>query len=186
MVDEAHATGVIGKTGRGIVEYFGLTEKPDILMGTMSKSLASEGGFACGDDTIIEYFINAARSFIFSTSLAPATLASALEALRVIEDEPERVRRLQDNTALFIKKLAALGIETKSDSAIVPIIIGDEAKAMNVAQKLYDDGVFLTAIRYPTVARGSARLRAAIMATHDDRDLIEAAEKIASAIKACE
>ena len=182
MVDEAHATGVIGRTGHGIVEHFDLKENPDILMGTMSKALASEGGFACGNDTIIEYLLNAARPFIFSTSLAPATLATAIAALHVIEDEPQRVRQLQENTTLFLKALNEGGIDAKSETAIVPILIGDEAHATDVAQSLYEDGVFLTAIRYPTVAKGTARLRAAIMATHTERDLVTAAKKIAAAL----
>lgn len=182
MVDEAHATGVIGRTGHGIVEHFDLKENPDILMGTMSKALASEGGFACGNDTIIEYLLNAARPFIFSTSLAPATLATAIAALHVIEDEPQRVRQLQENTSFFVKALKAGGIDAKSETAIVPILIGDEAHATEVAQSLYEDGVFLTAIRYPTVAKGTARLRAAIMATHTGRDLVTATQKIAAAL----
>ena len=183
MVDEAHATGVIGETGHGIVEYYGNNTHPDILMGTMSKSLASEGGFVCGDNLLIEYLRNTARSFIFSTSLGPAALAAADEALHIIEDEPERVAQLQRNTKVFIKALAENGITTESSSAIVPIIIGDEGAALKAAQALYDDGIFLTAIRYPTVARGTARLRAAIMATHTEAELTAAAQKIAKAVK---
>ena len=183
MVDEAHATGVIGKTGHGIVEYYGNNVHPDILMGTMSKSLASEGGFVCGDNLLIEYLRNTARSFIFSTSLGPAALAAADEALHIIEDETERVAQLQRNTKVFIKALAENGITTESSSAIVPIIIGDEGAALKAAQALYDDGIFLTAIRYPTVARGTARLRAAIMATHTEAELTAAAQKIAKAVK---
>ena len=183
MVDEAHATGVIGKTGHGIVEYYGNNVHPDILMGTMSKSLASEGGFVCGDNLLIDYLRNTARSFIFSTSLGPAALAAADEALHIIEDEPERVAQLQRNTKVFIKALAENGITTESSSAIVPIIIGDEGSALKAAQALYDDGIFLTAIRYPTVAKGTARLRAAIMATHTEAELTAAAQKIAKAVK---
>ena len=184
MVDEAHATGVIGKTGHGIVEYFGGTAQPDILMGTMSKSLASEGGFVCGNRLLMDYLRNTARSFIFSTSLGPAALAAADTALSIISQEPERVARLQENTKAFIDALAENGMKTQSNSAIVPIIIGDEGRAMKVAQTLYDEGIFLTAIRYPTVAKGTARLRAAIMATHTEDELRRAAKKIAEAIKA--
>ena len=179
MMDEAHATGVIGKTGRGIVEHFGLSEAPDILMGTMSKALASEGGFVCGRQLLIDYLRNAARSFIFSTSLAPATLATARAALAVLAEEPERVARLSENTRIFCRALGEAGVEAKSASAIVPIVIGDEGRAMTVAQRLYEAGIFLSAIRYPTVARGSARLRAALMATHTGAELREAAGKIA-------
>ena len=175
MVDEAHATGVIGATGHGIVEHFGLDTNPDILMGTMSKSLASEGGFVCGSQLLIDYLRNTARSFIFSTSLAPATLAAALAALALIRQEPQRVARLQENTRCFCDALTAHGIPTAATSAIVPIIIGDEGRAMRIAQQLYEEGIYLTAIRYPTVAKGSARLRAAIMATHTEEGLVAAA-----------
>ena len=152
-------------------------------MGTMSKALASEGGFVCGRQLLIDYLRNAARSFIFSTSLAPAVLGAAQAALAIIEEEPEHVARLQENTRCFCQALRDGGIDASSASAIVPIIIGDEDRAMKVAQRLYEDGIFLSAIRYPTVARGSARLRAALMATHTEDELKEAAEKIARAIR---
>jgi len=183
MVDEAHSTGVIGKTGHGIVEYYASEESPDILMGTLSKALASEGGFVCGSQLLIDYLRNTARSFIFSTSLAPAALAAAETALSILEMEPERITRLRSNTSRFCQALSREGISVKSNSAIVPIIIGDEEKAMKIAQRLFAEGVFLTAIRYPTVPKGSARLRAAVMATHSESDLITAAHKIAMAIK---
>lgn len=182
MTDEAHATGVIGKTGRGVVEYFGLKEQPDVMMGTLSKSLASEGGFVSGRALLIEYLKNTARSFIFSTSQSPANLAAAREALAIVEKEPERVARLQENTRVFIAALRENGVHAKSDSAIVPIVIGDERRATEAAKRLYDDGIFLSAIRYPTVAKGSARLRAAIMATHTKSELREAAAKIAAVV----
>lgn len=182
MVDEAHATGVIGKTGHGIVEYFGRKKAPDILMGTLSKALASEGGFACGSQLLIDYLRNTARSFIFSTSLAPAALAAAKEALSILAHEPELVSRLQNNTKVFLETLNAVGVETSSPSAIVPIIIGDAGKAMRLAAELKEKGIYLSAIRYPTVAKGSARLRIAIMATHKENELREAAKKIADAV----
>lgn len=183
MVDEAHATGVIGATGHGIVEHFGLPNNPDVLMGTMSKALASEGGFVCGSQLLIDYLRNTARSFIFSTSLAPAPLAAARAALTILRTEPQRVQRLQENTRTFCAALAKNGIQAEASSAIVPIIIGDEGRAMRIAQKLYENGIFLTAIRYPTVAQGKARLRAAIMATHTAAELQAAAGKIAAAIR---
>ena len=180
MIDEAHATGVVGKTGRGLAEHFGLSEQPDVVMGTLSKSLASEGGFASGRSLLIEYLRNTARSFIFSTSQSPANLAAAKEALAILAEEPERVARLQRNTQVFIDALQENGVETRSDSAIVPIIVGDERRALRAAKQLYDEGIFLSAIRYPTVAKGSARLRAAIMATHTEDELRAAAAKIAA------
>jgi len=183
MVDEAHSTGVIGKTGHGIVEYYGLEENPDILMGTLSKALASEGGFVCGSQLLIDYLRNTARSFIFSTSLAPASLAAAETALSILVAEPERVMRLKNNTRCFCRVLSGEGIPVKTNSAIVPIVIGDEGRAMHIAQQLFEKGIFLTAIRYPTVKKGKACLRAAIMATHSESDLITAAYEIAMAIK---
>ena len=183
MVDEAHSTGVIGRTGHGIVEHFNLKDKPDILMGTLSKSLASEGGFVCGDELLIDYLRNKARSFIFSTSLAPATLAAAKSALNILKNEPERVQHLQDNVKYFCSELQRQGIIVKSESAIVPIIIGDEGKAMAIASNLFNEGIYISAIRYPTVAKGQARLRTALMATHTEQDLTIAAEKIALALK---
>ena len=182
MVDEAHSTGVIGESGHGIVEHFKLKDKPDILMGTLSKSLASEGGFVCGNNLLIDYLRNKARSFIFSTSLAPATLASAKAALKILKNEPERVQRLRHNVGYFCAELKNHGIDVMSESAIVPIIIGDEGEALRISSKLFDEGIYISAIRYPTVAKGQARLRVAIMATHTEEDLKLAAQKIAKQI----
>ena len=182
MVDEAHSTGVIGKNGHGIVEHFNLKDKPDVLMGTLSKSLASEGGFVCGDEVLIDYLRNKARSFIFSTSLAPATLVTAKASLQILKNEPERVQRLKDNVKYFCSELQRQGISVKTESAIVPIIVGDEGRAMAIASKLFEEGIYISAIRYPTVAKGQARLRAALMATHTEQDLTIAAEKIALAL----
>lgn len=179
MVDEAHSTGVIGRTGHGIVEHFNLKDKPDILMGTLSKSLASEGGFVCGSELLIDYLRNKARSFIFSTSLSPATLNAAKAALQILKNEPKRVQHLQDNVKYFCSELQRQGISVKTESAIIPIIIGNEGKAMSIAAKLFSEGIYISAIRYPTVAKGQARLRAALMATHTEQDLSTAAQKIA-------
>ena len=183
MIDEAHATGVIGKTGHGTVEHFGNVAQPDILMGTLSKSLGAEGGYACASKTIIEYLKNKARSFIFATSQAPATLAAALRAIEVLEAEPERAQRLQHNVDFFLQALHAEGIEADSPTAIVPIIIGDEATALKVADELLANGVLAPAIRYPTVAKGTTRLRIALMATHTDKELTHTAKLIAAAIR---
>ena len=183
MIDEAHSTGVIGKSGHGIVEYFNLSDKPDILMGTLSKSLASEGGFVCGNHLLIDYLRNKARSFIFSTSLAPATLASAKAALKILNDEPERVQQLQHNVQYFCNQLKDHGICVSSESAIIPIIIGSEETALKISENLFNEGIYISAIRYPTVAKNQARLRVAIMATHTEEDLKIAAQKISLAMK---
>lgn len=183
MIDEAHATGVIGKTGHGTVEHFGNTCKPDILMGTLSKSLGAEGGYACASKVIIEYLKNKARSFIFATSQAPATLAAALKAIEVLEAEPQRAQSLQHNVDFFLNALHAEGVEAYSPTAIIPIIIGDEATALKVADELLAQGVLAPAIRYPTVAKGTARLRIALMATHTEDELAHTAKLISAAIR---
>ena len=183
MIDEAHATGVIGKTGHGTLEHFGSTCKPDILMGTLSKALGSEGGYACSSKVIIDYLKNKARSFIFATSQAPAALAAALRAIEVLEEEPQRAQSLQHNVDFFLNALHAEDVEAYSPTAIIPVIIGDEATALQVADELLSNGVLAPAIRYPTVAKGTARLRIALMATHTEAELTQTAKLIGAAIK---
>ncbi len=183
MIDEAHATGVIGAAGRGAVEYFGNTCSPDIIMGTLSKSLGAEGGFVCGSHILIEYLVNKARSFIFSTSQSPATLGAALRALEILEEEPQRTARLQHNVEYFCRCLQEEGVEASSPTAIIPIIIGDEGAALKISEELLEQGCMIPAIRYPTVAKGTARLRAALMATHTDEELSHTAKLIAAAIR---
>ncbi len=183
MIDEAHATGVIGATGRGAVEYFGGEYVPDIIMGTLSKSLGAEGGFACADKTIIEYLKNKARSFIFATSQAPAAVGAALKALEILEQEPQRTQKLQHNAAYFLDCLHKEGVAAESPTAIIPIIIGDEAAALKAADELLADGCLVSAIRYPTVAKGTARLRVALMSSHTEEELARVAKLIAAAIK---
>ena len=183
MIDEAHATGVIGATGKGAVEYYGNTCAPDIIMGTLSKSLGAEGGFACSSKVIIEYLKNKARSFIFATSQAPATLAAAKEALTILMAEPQRAQALQRNAEYFINCLRKEGIQAQSPTAIIPIIIGDEGTSLKVAQELLEQGCLVPAIRYPTVAKGTARLRVALMSSHTEEELAHTAKLIAAAIR---
>lgn len=183
MIDEAHATGVIGATGKGAVEHFGNTCAPDIIMGTLSKSLGAEGGFACSSKIIIEYLKNKARSFIFATSQAPATLGAALAALRILASEPQHAQKLQHNAEYFINCLHKEGVEAQSSTAIIPIIIGDEATSLQVAQDLLERGCLVPAIRYPTVAKGTARLRVALMSSHTEEELAHTAKLIAEAIR---
>ncbi len=183
MIDEAHATGVIGKTGHGTVEHFGNVARPDILMGTLSKALGAEGGYACASRIIIEYLKNKARSFIFATAQAPATLAAALRAIEVLEAEPQRAQSLQHNVEFFLSALHAEGVEALSPTAIIPVIIGDEATALKVADELLANGVLAPAIRYPTVAKDTARLRIALMATHTKEELAQTAKLIGAAIR---
>lgn len=182
MVDEAHATGVIGTTGRGIAEHFGLKRQPDVLMGTLSKALAAEGGYVCGSQLLIDYLRNTARSYIFSTSLSPAVLAAATKALELLENQPSMVHQLQENTRIFCKTLQQEGIEAHSDTAIVPIVLHDEELALRVAEELNMQNIFISPIRYPTVPKGQAMLRAALMATHTPEELCQAAHTIGQTI----
>ena len=183
MIDEAHATGVLGKTGRGLAEHYGCAHA-DVIVGTLSKAVAAEGGFVAGLKQLTEFLKNKSRSFIFTTAMAPAVAAAACNNLRYIDAHPERVQNLRDNVKFFCEALQREGVKVElSPSAIVPIVIGDEAKAMQVSAKLQEQGILIPAIRYPTVAKGQARLRASLMATHTHEQLQTAATVIAQIIK---
>ncbi|WP_255369139.1 8-amino-7-oxononanoate synthase [Fibrobacter sp. UWT2] len=183
MIDEAHATGVLGKTGRGLAEHYGCAHA-DVTVGTLSKAVAAEGGFVAGKQQLIDFLRNKSRSFIFTTAMAPAVAAAACNNLRYIDTHPERVQNLRDNVKFFCDALQREGVNVElSPSAIVPIVIGDEAKAMQISAKLQEQGILIPAIRYPTVAKGQARLRASLMATHTREQLQTAASIIAQAVK---
>ena len=183
MIDEAHATGVLGKTGRGLAEHYGCAHA-DVTVGTLSKAVAAEGGFVAGPKQLTEFLKNKSRSFIFTTAMAPAVAAAACNNLRYIDAHPERVQNLRDNVKFFCEALQREGVNVElSPSAIVPIVIGDEAKAMQISAKLQEQGILIPAIRYPTVAKGQARLRASLMATHTRKQLQIAATTIAQIIK---
>ena len=183
MIDEAHATGVLGKTGRGLAEHYGCAHA-DVTVGTLSKAVAAEGGFVAGPKQLTEFLKNKSRSFIFTTAMAPAVAAAACNNLRYIDAHPERVQNLRDNVNFFCEALQHEGVNVvQSPSAIVPIVIGDEAKAMRISAKLQEQGILIPAIRYPTVAKGQARLRASLMATHMREQLQIAATTIAQIIK---
>lgn len=183
MIDEAHATGVVGKTGRGLAEHYGCAHA-DVTVGTLSKAVAAEGGFVAGRQQLIDFLRNKARSFIFTTAMAPAIAAAACNNLRYIGSHPERVRQLQDNVKFFCEALKREGLGVQpSPSAIVPIVVGDEARALEVSATLQERGILIPAIRYPTVARGQARLRASLMATHTQEELQTAATAISQIIK---
>ncbi|MDW8310716.1 MAG: 8-amino-7-oxononanoate synthase [Verrucomicrobiales bacterium] len=170
LVDEAHATGVCGPDGRGRAAELGLTGRIEVHMGTLGKALGASGGFICGSRTLIEYLVNRARSFIFSTAPPPAAAAAALAALQLLQSEEGRARRerLQANIGrLQAAPLPGLRVE----SAIVPWILGEEARAVAAAEHLRERGIFVPAIRYPTVARGAARLRISLSAAHRGEDL---------------
>lgn len=183
MIDEAHATGVLGKTGRGLAEHYGCAHA-DVTIGTLSKAVAAEGGFVAGKQQLIDFLRNKARSFIFTTAMAPAIAAAACNNLHYIDAHPERVQNLRDNVKFFCEALQREGVNVEqSPSAIVPIVIGDEARALEISAALQNAGILIPAIRYPTVAKGQARLRASLMATHTHEQLQYAASIIAQAIK---
>ena len=178
LVDEAHATGVVGPTGRGLAELFGC-DRPDITVGTLSKALGSEGGFVCGARVLIDYLRNLSRPFIFSTAPGAPAMAAALAALEILKAEPGRVARLRANVALFVSELARHGIRARGETPIVPVVVGDEQAALDASAALEARGFLVPAIRYPTVARGAARLRIAIMSAHEPAQLRAAAAALA-------
>lgn len=182
MVDDAHGTGVLGKEGRGTVEYFDLEGHIDIQMGTLSKALGSFGGFITGSNVLIEYLKNKARSFIYSTALPPAQVASALAALEIIQTTPELRQRLWENIQYLRKGLQKLGFDTmESQTQIIPVFIGEDDKTMQVAKFLYENGIFAPGIRPPTVPRGTSRIRLSLMATHTKSQI----DKVISTFKGC-
>ncbi len=172
MVDEAHGTGVLGERGAGTVEHFGLTDRVPVQMGTLGKALGGFGAYVAGSRVFREYLINKARSFIFTTALPPADMAVALEAVKMVQGEPQRRYRLHENVAYLVDGLSSLGFQvTNQGTAIIPVIIGPEGKTMEMSNKLLEYGVFVAGIRPPTVPPGTSRLRVTVMATHSRRDL---------------
>ena len=179
MVDDAHATGVLGLSGGGTADYFGLCGQIDIQMGTLSKALASEGGFVAGDKTLIDYLINTARSFIFSTALSPATIAVARKALEIVQTEPQLRDTLLANSAWFRAQLRAAGFDVAENEApIISIVIGAPDLAVAFSNRLMERNIFVSAIRPPTVPAGTSRLRISMMATHTRKDLLQALNHI--------
>jgi len=174
MVDDAHGTGVLGATGRGTAEHFGLSSEIDISMGTLGKALGGFGAFIASSHEIVEYLVNKARSFIFSTSLPPAVLAAASAAFDIVasREGADLRQRLAENTAYLRNSLCAAGFDTLgSETQIIPIYVGDTQKTMDFSRALLDEGVFVQGIRPPTVPVGSSRLRCTLMATHARSDL---------------
>ncbi len=175
MLDDAHASGVLGSGGAGTVDHFGLHGRVDIQVGTLSKAIGVLGGFIAGPPHLIEWLQNRGRPFLFSTSAPPAVVAACIAALDVIGDEPDRLQRLWSNTGLFKEELHSLGFDTgDSETPITPVITGDEEKTQTFARRLFEEGVFCPAIVFPTVGRGRARVRAIVTADHTEGDLREA------------
>jgi glycine C-acetyltransferase len=177
MIDDAHASGVLGKGGAGTVDHFGLHGRVDIQVGTLSKAIGVLGGFIAGPRALIEWLVNRGRPFLFSTSAPPAVVAACIEALDIIADEPDRLERLWDNTRAFKLGLRELGFDTgASESPITPVITEEEEATQTFARRLFEEGVFTPAIVYPTVAKGLARVRTIVSAEHTYEDLDEALE----------
>ncbi len=172
MIDDAHASGVLGRAGRGTVDHYDVHGQVDVQVGTLSKAIGVLGGYVCGSKNLIEYLYHRARPFLFSTSHPPAVAAACLKAFDVLEEEPERIERLWANTKRFKAGLKRLQFDTGlSETPITPIMVGEADLAMRFSDRLFERGVFAQGIGFPTVGKGKARLRTIVTATHTDEDL---------------
>ncbi|HEX5928845.1 MAG TPA: 8-amino-7-oxononanoate synthase [Solirubrobacterales bacterium] len=184
MVDEAHATGALGPHGRGSVAAAGLSGEVDVVVGTLGKALGSYGAYVCAATETVEFLVNTARPFIFSTAPPPPAVAAAAAALELLRSEPKRVEQLQANGATLRSALAAEGLRAGSSrSQIVPIEIGDAGRTMELCERVLERGVFAQGIRPPTVPEGSSRLRFTVMATHHPAELKQAARLVGAAAR---
>ncbi len=167
MVDDAHASGVLGRAGRGTIDHFNLHGRVHIQVGTLSKAFAGQGGYVAGSQTLVDALIHRARPLLFSTSHPPSVAATALAAVRLVQDEPELVDRLWENTRFFKRGLTALGFNTgQSETPITPVMVGAEQVAMDLSDRLFEAGVFALGIAFPTVPPGKARVRTIVTAGH--------------------
>jgi glycine C-acetyltransferase len=172
MVDDAHASGVFGANGRGTIDHFGVHGRVDVQVGTLSKAIGALGGYVAGSRDLVEFLYHRARPFLFSTSHPPAVAATCIAAIDVLLEEPQIIERLWENTRFFKSGLERLGFDTgASESPITPVIVGDGAKAMRLSDRLFEEGVFAQGIAFPTVAKGKARVRTIVTATHSREDL---------------
>jgi 8-amino-7-oxononanoate synthase len=184
LVDEAHATGCIGPGGRGSVAAAGLSGEVDVIVGTLGKALGGYGAYVCGSAQMVDFLVNSARPFIFSTAPPPPAVAAAQAALELLAENPKRVERLRANAAALRDALRLEGLEPiGSETQIVPLIVGEAADAMALCERLLADGLFAQAIRPPTVPPGTSRLRLTTMATHRIADLRRAARMIGAAAR---
>lgn len=178
MVDEAHSLGVLGDLGAGAAAHFGLTAETDLIMGTFSKSLASVGGFIAADEDVIHYLKHKSRALIFSASLPPASTASVLAALKIMEEEPERIERLWEITRYMLKEFQAMGYNTgTSCTPVIPLHVGEMQVAFNMWKRLGEEGVFINPVVPPAVPPNSCLIRCSFMATHTDAQLDFALDK---------
>jgi glycine C-acetyltransferase len=181
MVDDAHASGVFGRNGRGTVDHFGMHGRVDVQVGTLSKAVGALGGYVAGTTAFIEFLHHRARPFLFSTSHPPSVTATCLAAIDVLLEEPQIIDQLWENTRFFKKGLVDLGFNTgASESPITPVIVGDGALAMKLSDRLFQEGVFAQGIAFPTVARDKARVRTIVTATHTRDELQFALDRFAA------
>ena len=189
MVDDAHASGVLGRNGRGSIDHFGMHGRVDVQVGTLSKAIGSLGGYVCGSRDLIDYLYHRARPFLFSTSHPPSVAASCIAAFDILEQEPERIERLWDNTRYFKQQLASAGFDIggrttpASETPITPIIIGEGRATMDFSRALFDAGVMATGIAFPTVPEGKARIRTIMTSEHTREQIDRALETITSVAK---
>ncbi len=182
MVDDAHASGVLGRNGRGTIDHFHQHGRVDIQVGTLSKAIGALGGYVCGTRDLIDYLYHRARPFLFSTSHPPSVAATCIAAFDVLEQEPERIDKLWENTRFWKKELGLLGFDIggkttpASETPITPIILGDGARTMEFSRELFKEGVLGTGIAFPTVPEGKARVRTIMTATHTEAELERALE----------
>lgn len=185
MIDEAHSVGVLGKTGTGIEEHFGMGDVIDIKMGTLSKTIPSVGGYVAGKKELIDFLRHGSRAYIFSAALPPAQAAAANEAFKIILDEPERLNRLNANTKQFIGGLKGMGFDTLlTETAIVPVLCGTDEKAFELTKRCQEQDVFVLPVVSPAVQEGLSRLRATVTAAHNPSDIEHAMDVIYQAGKA--
>jgi glycine C-acetyltransferase len=177
MVDDAHASGVLGRNGRGTIDHFGLHGRVQVQVGTLSKAIGVLGGYVCGSRDLIEFLYHRARPFLFSTSHPPAVAAACLAAFDVLEQEPERIQALWDNTNYFKQELTSSGFHTgNSETPITPVMVGEAKLAHEFSRALFEEGVLATGIGFPTVPKGKARVRTIVTATHTRAELDQALE----------
>jgi len=182
MVDDAHASGVLGRNGRGSVDHFHCDGRVDVQVGTLSKAIGALGGYVCGSRDLIDYLYHRARPFLFSTSHPPSVAASCIAAFDILENEPERIERLWENTRYFKQQLAEAGFNIggvntpASETPITPIIIGDGRITMEFSRQLFDAGIMATGIAFPTVPEGKARIRTIMTSEHTHAQLDQALE----------
>jgi glycine C-acetyltransferase len=189
MVDDAHASGVLGRNGRGSVDHFDMHGKVDVQVGTLSKAIGALGGYVCGSRDLIDFLYHRARPFLFSTSHPPSVAATCIAAFDVLENEPERIERLWDNTRYFKQQLESAGFDIggrttpASETPIIPIILGDGRRTMKFSRELFNHGLMATGIAFPTVPEGKARIRLIMTSEHTRQQLDQALETLTSTAK---